>query len=169
MNKEDILKILEGAKDKNGDIPMRLVRKAFEKLPEQCTDTISRQSAIDAVKKNRDPVFHDSVYYEDTLYDISNLPSVQSEQPEIQDILDYMDTVLHPIISTEYWNVYSELHDMISTLPYAQPEPAIPLQWIEAQIEWLKSKNNAFSIITAGQIMVLVNKWKDEQDGRHDK
>lgn len=33
MNKEDILKILEGAKDKNGDVPMRLVRQAFEKLP----------------------------------------------------------------------------------------------------------------------------------------
>ena len=49
MNKEDILKILEGAKDKNGDVPMCLVRQAFEKLPEPCTDTISRQEAIDAV------------------------------------------------------------------------------------------------------------------------
>ena len=49
MNKEDILKILEGAKDKNGDVPMRLVRQAFEKLPEPCTGTISRQAAIDAV------------------------------------------------------------------------------------------------------------------------
>ena len=44
MNKEDILKILEGAKDKNGDVPMRLVRQAFEKLPEPCTGTISRQA-----------------------------------------------------------------------------------------------------------------------------
>ena len=49
MNKEDILKILEGAKDKNGDVPMRLVRQAFEKLSEPCTDTISRQAAIDSV------------------------------------------------------------------------------------------------------------------------
>ena len=49
MNKEDILKILEVAKDKNGDVPMRLVRQAFEKLPEPCTGTISRQAAIDAV------------------------------------------------------------------------------------------------------------------------
>ena len=49
MNKEDILKILEGAKDKNGDVPMRLVRQAFEKLPEPCTGTISRQAAIDTV------------------------------------------------------------------------------------------------------------------------
>ena len=49
MNKEDILKILEGAKDKNGDVPMRLVRLAFKKLPEPCTDTISRKLAIDIV------------------------------------------------------------------------------------------------------------------------
>jgi uncharacterized protein YoaH (UPF0181 family) len=49
-------------------------------------------------------------------------------------------------------------------LPSAQPEPAIPLQWIEAQIEWLKSLDNAFSALTAGQISAMVNKWKDEQD-----
>ena len=46
MNKEDILKILEGAKDKSGDVPMCLVRQAFEKLPEPCTDTISRQAVL---------------------------------------------------------------------------------------------------------------------------
>ena len=50
-------------------------------------------------------------------------------------------------------------------LPPAEPEPAIPLQWIEAQIEWLKSLDNAFSTLTAGQISAMVNKWKDEQDG----
>ena len=38
MSKEEILKILEDAKDKNGDVPMRLVRQAFEKLPEPCED-----------------------------------------------------------------------------------------------------------------------------------
>ena len=45
-------------------------------------------------------------------------PSIQLS--EIQDILDYLDTTLHPIISPEYWNVYSELYDMISTLPSAE-------------------------------------------------
>ena len=49
-------------------------------------------------------------------------------------------------------------------LPPAESEPAIPLSWIEAQIEWLKSLNNAFSDLTAGQISAMVNKWKDEQD-----
>ena len=33
MDKKEILKILESAKDKNGDIPMKLVRQAFDKLP----------------------------------------------------------------------------------------------------------------------------------------
>ena len=50
-------------------------------------------------------------------------------------------------------------------LPSAQPEPAIPLSWIEGQIKWLKSMDNAFATLSAEQISALVNKWKDEQDG----
>ena len=49
MCKEKILEILENAKDGNGAVPMRLVRTAFDKLPEPCEDTISRQAAIDAL------------------------------------------------------------------------------------------------------------------------
>lgn len=46
---------------------------------------------------------------------------------EIQDILDYLDAVLHPIVSPEYWNVYSELYDMISMLPSAERHG----RWVE--------------------------------------
>lgn len=57
-----------------------------------------------------------------------------STQPsEIQDILNYLDTVLHPIISPEHWNVYSELYDMISTLPSAQLES--DLDWRQKHYE----------------------------------
>jgi len=42
-------------------------------------DLISRKEAIDAVNKNRDSVFHDSVHYEDAVYGISKLPSAQPE------------------------------------------------------------------------------------------
>ena len=42
MNKDKILAILETAVDKNGNIPMRIVRQAFEKLPESCEDAVSR-------------------------------------------------------------------------------------------------------------------------------
>lgn len=59
-------------------------------------------------------------------------------------------------------------HKIIADLPSVQPEPAIPLQWIEAHIEWLKSLDNAFSTLTAVQISVMVNKWKDEQNEKND-
>ena len=72
-------------------------------------DLIDRQSAINTL--------------DSCISDMKELPSAQSEQSlEIQDILDYLDTVLHPIISPEHWNVYSELHDMISMLSSAQPK-----------------------------------------------
>lgn len=50
MNKKEILKILEKAVDKNGDIPMRLVRQAFDKLPEECDDTVSRDDVRKAIR-----------------------------------------------------------------------------------------------------------------------
>ena len=74
-----------------------------------------------------------------------------------------IDAVIkHLQLNYEYaWGV----REAINALPSAQPEPAIPLQWIEAQIEWLKSLDNAFSNLTALQISAMVNHWKDEQDG----
>lgn len=74
MNKEDILKILEGAKDKNGDVPMRLVRLAFKKLPEPCEDTISRQAAIDQCMRVEAYTGYDAACL------IVQLPSAQPEQ-----------------------------------------------------------------------------------------
>lgn len=54
---------------------------------------------------------------------ILNLPSAQPEQQtEVEDILQYLDEYLHPIVSPEHWEVYSELYDMISCLPSAQSE-----------------------------------------------
>lgn len=80
MNKEDILKILEGAKDKNGDVPMRLVRLAFKKLPEPCTDTISRRAAIDALMEILDRPNHAEFLYTDEICKaLGELPSAQSE------------------------------------------------------------------------------------------
>ena len=62
------------------------------------------------------PIFRMKQWFE-------HIEALQPKRPlEIQDILDYLDTILHPIISPEYWNVYSELYDMISTLLSAQTE-----------------------------------------------
>lgn len=35
---------------------------------------------------------------------------------DVNDILAYLDGVVHPIVSPENWNVYSELYDMVSGL-----------------------------------------------------
>ena len=84
-------------------------------------DLISRQAAIDVADAVWSVTGDKNVA---KVWDqIKDLPSAQPDCSfEIQDILDYLDTVLHPIISPEHWNVYSELHDMISTLPSAQSE-----------------------------------------------
>lgn len=101
-------------------------------------DLISRQAAIDAVKKNTfrlifaeeqncegHVAWSANAVYSDVIEGaLLELPSAQPEQSsEIQGILDYLDTVLHPIVSPEHLDVYSELHDMISRLLSAQFEP----------------------------------------------
>jgi len=57
------------------------------------------------------------------------------------------------------------LIDILKKLPSAQPEPAIPLSWIENHIERLQSLDNAFANLTAVQISTMVQKWRDEKDG----
>ena len=98
-------------------------------------DLISRQAAIDAMGER--PLAWTGEDYElgcRNQYDTDRLAieTVPSAQPElcesIEDILKYLDDVLHPIVSQEHWNVYSELHDMISSLPSAQPKTG---KWIE--------------------------------------
>ena len=52
MNKDKILAILETAVDKNGNIPMRLVRLAFKKLPEPCEDVKTVNLHITKIRKH---------------------------------------------------------------------------------------------------------------------
>ena len=101
------------------------------------SDLISRRAAISAAIEAVDD--WDGGYNLDREERITSalneLPSAQPERSsEIQDILEYLDTVLHPIISPDHWNVYSELHDMISMLPSAQPEITL-----ESAIDYLHS------------------------------
>ena len=39
-----------------------------------------------------------------------------SRQVDIQEILDCLDNVLHPLVSPDHWNVYSDLYDMVEQL-----------------------------------------------------
>lgn len=83
-------------------------------------DCVSRQEAIDDLQGKDPSQIWDTA---DIEVWINSLPSAQPEPlTGVQDILQYLDEYLHPIVSPEHWSVYSELHDMVSMLPSAQPE-----------------------------------------------
>ena len=89
-------------------------------------DLISRQDAIDALSHMMDTDgFRNGWAVSRANVDcmLRSLPSAQPEQPtRVQDILQYLDEYLHPIVSPEHWSVYSELYDMVSMLSPAQSE-----------------------------------------------
>ena len=95
------------------------------------SDAVSRQYILDAFaeyieeykevdeKGNHDPKW---CAMQEAEMVVKEAPPAQPEpSTDIQDVLGYLDDVLHPLISPYNWNVYSELHDMISRLPSAQP------------------------------------------------
>ena len=89
------------------------------------SDLIDRQAAIDAMAElqGRASTKAELKGISKAWKRIKRLPSAQQEQStEIQEILEYLDTTLHPIVSPDNWNVYAELHDMVSSLSSAQPE-----------------------------------------------
>ena len=63
---------------------------------------------------------------------------------------------------------WDEITNAVMSLPTIQPEPAIPLSWIEKHIEWHKSLDNEFANLAAAHISVMVKKWRDEQNERTD-
>ena len=95
------------------------------------SDLISRQAAIDALfdlyeyQRSIDPTERADLVRQVIFLaeqKIEKLPSAQPAQPsEIQDILNYMDTVLHPIVSPDHWDVYSNLYDMVLELCHKVP------------------------------------------------
>lgn len=50
----------------------------------------------------------------------------------------------------------------------AETVDAIPVEWIKKQIEWLKSLDNTFSLLTANNIQAMLNSWEREQHGETD-
>ena len=52
----------------------------------------------------------------------------------------------------------------LMNLPSAQPEPSIPISWIEKHVDWLKNMDNEFANLTAMNISTMVKKWKKEQE-----
>ena len=109
MNKEDILKILEGAKDKNGDVPMRLVRQAFEKLSEPCEDAVSRQTLQKelALYLIDDITSEDEAGYNRAINDVQkmvlHLPSARPvlDRTKISDLLEKIYSIQSVHLSVE--------------------------------------------------------------------
>ena len=64
------------------------------------------------------PVTYDAETVQRCIEVVSNAPTVDMTK---QEVLNYLDNVLHPIVSPDNWNVYSELHDMIEELPSTDP------------------------------------------------
>ena len=48
----------------------------------------------------------------------------------------------------------------VSTMPPIQSEPAIPITWIEGQIERLNNTDNYFAELTANIIKTMLNEWR---------
>ena len=43
-------------------------------------------------------------------------------------------------------------------------EEAIPLTWIDKHIAWLEGLDDPFSTLTALNIRIMVNNWKEENE-----
>ena len=123
MDKEKILFILESAKDENGDVPMSLVRLAFEKLPEPCEDTVSRSEVIKALQN--DLLWTGSIVEavkEDSIDLIKKLPSVTPKLPECEDAVS-RQAVLYLI--ADYDLSMGQVVNCIHALPPVTPKPKI--------------------------------------------
>ena len=48
--------------------------------------------------------------------------------------------------------------------PSAQPEPAIPISWIEEEIERLESRKNCLTVIDVAQLKAHIKRWESEQN-----
>ena len=105
MNKDKILEIFEGAKDENGEISMRLVRQAFEKLPKECADAVSRQASIDVIDAYMDKSIelHCLPTSDGIKKLISILPSAQPQYEEITPEEAASEIASGSMMSARYW------------------------------------------------------------------
>ena len=136
--------------------------------PEPCEDTVSRQRLLSDLKElvaawNKYPVMAEQIKgVEAAIGYVEAIPSAQSDVPDT----NVGDTISRQAAIDVVKGIDSNFVKYIEELPSAQPEPSIPLSWIEGQIEWLRSLDDAFASMTAGQMSAMVEKWKGEQESR---
>lgn len=106
--------------------------------PEERTETHAETRACDCISRS-------------AVYDrVSRIVSVNHLDPE------------------KVWFTPIGVKALIKEMPPAQPEEAIPVSWISAQIERLKGMDNLFADLTADIMQTTLNEWRKELEGETD-
>jgi hypothetical protein len=128
------------------------------------SDLISRMETVEHLRRVLDATVpitdYDEGYVDGVEFGISTVSTMPTIQPQSTNLIDRQDAI-------DALDCINGVEEVLRSLPSVQPEPAIPLSWIENEIKWLKSLDNTFSEITALQISVMVKKWRDEQNEQH--
>ena len=141
MNKDRILEILESAKDKNDDVPMNLVRKAFEKLPStQPEQTTEIQDILKYLDEKLHPIVSpDNWHIYSELHDMISELSAESDAPDrnVGDMISRQVAIdaVEKWEETRTWDTWCNEHkdeaekyhiispsDVIRELPSEEPE-----------------------------------------------
>lgn len=82
---------------------------------------MTREEAIEILTKS--PYISTVEEWEEAMSMAIEALQTEAVQDEaVQEILGYLDNVLHPIVSPDKWYVYSDLYDMIVELLFEEPE-----------------------------------------------
>ena len=83
----------------------------------------------------------------------------------MKDLIDREAAIVAAIDAVDVWdgqcNPYRDdlITDRVKDIPAID---AIPLEWIDKHIAWLEGLDNAFSKLTASNIRVMVQHYKEE-------
>ena len=78
---------------------------------------------------------------------------LRAQFPEPTNWLDANQTLVH---KTGIW----------AEIDAAETVEAIPVDWIEAEIKYLRAMDFEFASLSAGQIEAMLKKWREEQNGQ---
>ena len=79
---------------------------------------------------------------------------LRAEYKDPEDIRDSAKALFHV---TGIW----------ANIDAADTVEAIPVEWIEAEIKYLKALDFEFASLAAGQIEAMLKKWREEQKAPH--
>ena len=80
---------------------------------------------------------------------------LKTQFPEPADWLDINQTLVH---KTGIW----------AEIDAAETVEAIPVEWIEAEIKYLRAMDFEFASLSAGKIEAMLKKWREEQNDKRE-